>query len=297
MSIVGPVKTDDPEAVAQLQAIVRAALQDAINELPAAPDRSRRHRDILLPSGQEEAAAPPPPAQPQPADVKCSERDRPALDRGARGFGASRTGTCRRLAIGFGHTYGITEQTPAIGREEADDLLEEDITGSYGPAIDALGLPLTQAQFDAVCSFVYQLGIGVLSRASPSDPISSRATGSRPARDAPVRPTAGVPFPSFNIDARSSERCLARPMPASSSLAVLNRPERAAAARYESLLAQGVSDHEQLPGCRLALLRQLVWAAAVRGQGSNGSQVSPGWDIDLRRERYAVLAKLSGWTA
>src|SRR3984885_4268426 len=35
VSITGLVKTDDPEAVAQLQAIVRAALQDAINELPA----------------------------------------------------------------------------------------------------------------------------------------------------------------------------------------------------------------------------------------------------------------------
>jgi hypothetical protein len=100
---------------------------------------------------------------------------------------------------------------------------------------------------------------------------------------------------------RSLERALflAPPAPAPSSLAVLNRPERAAAERYESVLAHNPSDHEQLARMRegLALLRQLVWVAAVRGQGSNGSQVRAGWDIDLRRERYAVLGKLSGWTA
>ena len=63
VSIVGLVKTDDPEAVAQLQAIVRAALQDAINELPAGTRPVAGDiENILLPSGQEEAAAPPPPA-------------------------------------------------------------------------------------------------------------------------------------------------------------------------------------------------------------------------------------------
>jgi hypothetical protein len=63
VSVVGLVKTDDPQAVAQLRAIVRGALQDAINELPAS-DRplATNVENILLPSGQEEAAAPPPPA-------------------------------------------------------------------------------------------------------------------------------------------------------------------------------------------------------------------------------------------
>jgi lysozyme len=233
--------------------------------------------------------------------VQLSETGRRLIE-ALEGFGAQPyRNVLGRWAIGFGHTYGITEQTPAIGREQADDLLEEDITGSYGPAIDALGLPLTQAQFDAVCSFVYQLGVGVLSRASPfGSHLLARdwvaAGNAMLLYDQP----AGVPVPELQ-HRRSLERALflAPPMPASSSLAVLNRPERAAAARYESLLAQGVSDHEQLARMRegLALLRQLVWVAAVRGQGSNGSQVSPGWDIDLRRERYAVLAKLSGWTA
>jgi hypothetical protein len=62
VSIVGLVKTDDPEAVAQLRTIVRGALQDVINELPAG-DRpvAGDIENILLPSGQEEAASPPPP--------------------------------------------------------------------------------------------------------------------------------------------------------------------------------------------------------------------------------------------
>jgi hypothetical protein len=63
VSVVGLVKTDDPQAVAQLRAIVRGALQDAINDLPAG-DRTLAGNveNILLPTGQEEAASPPPAA-------------------------------------------------------------------------------------------------------------------------------------------------------------------------------------------------------------------------------------------
>ena len=73
VSIVGLVKTDDPEAVAQLQAIVRAALQDAINELRPHPTGGRRHREHPLADGQEEAARlhRPPPARSR-RYVKCS---------------------------------------------------------------------------------------------------------------------------------------------------------------------------------------------------------------------------------
>lgn len=232
--------------------------------------------------------------------MKLSETGRSLIE-ALEGFGAEPyRNVLGSWAIGFGHTYGITERTPAIGREQADDLLEQDITGSYGPAIDALGLPLTQNQFDATCSFVYQLGVGVLGNTSPfgSNLLARDWVAAGNAMLAYDQP-AGVSVPELR-HRRALERALflAPPAPEASSLAVLNRPERAAAERYESVLVHSASDHEQLARMRegLALLRQLVWVAAVRGQGLNGAPISPGWDVDLRRERYEVLAKLSGWT-
>jgi lysozyme len=231
--------------------------------------------------------------------VKLSETGRRLIE-ALEGFGAQPyRNVLGSWAIGFGHTYGVTEQTPPIGRAQADDLLDQDITGSYGPAIDALGLAFTQNQFDALCSFVYQLGVGVLSRRSPfGSQLVARDWVAAGNAMLLYDQLAGVAVAELQ-HRRSLERALflAPPAPAASSLAVLNAPERAEAQSYESALAHAPVDPEQLARMReqLALLRQLVWVAAVRGQESDGSPVKAGWEIDLRRERYAVLAKLSGW--
>ncbi len=202
-------------------------------------------------------------------------------------------------AIGFGHTYGVSEQTPAVSEAEAADLLIRDISGSYGPALDGLGLPLTQNQFDAACSFVYQLGAGVL---SPSSPFGSHLG----ARDWLGAGNAmllydrhdGVEVPELGRR-RALERALFLdpPPPAPTALGVLSRPERDLADRYNAALARAPVDPEELARMReqLAVLRQLVWVAAVRGQESDGTPVRTGWDVDLRRERYELLAGLSGW--
>jgi lysozyme len=203
-------------------------------------------------------------------------------------------------AIGFGHTYGVTEQTPEIAEAEAHELLIEDIGNSYGPAIDALGLPLTQSQFDAVCSFVYQLGVGVLSRSSPfGSHLLVRDWLSAGNAMLLYDRQAGAEVPALQ-HRRKLERAmfLAPPPPAPTSLGVLSRGERVLAERYNDGLAHAPMDPEALARMReqLAVLRQLVWVAAVRGHESDGTEVRPGWDVDLRRERYELLSELSGWT-
>ena len=62
------------------------------------------------------------------------------------------------LTIGYGHTKGVTENmkiTPA----EADRLLRGDVAEAEA-AINREALPLNQNQFDALVSFVFNLGAG-----------------------------------------------------------------------------------------------------------------------------------------
>ncbi len=58
--------------------------------------------------------------------------------------------------IGFGRTAGITEHD-RITQEEADKLFREDVA-QFEAAVNAIGVPLTQAMFDALVSLVYNVG-------------------------------------------------------------------------------------------------------------------------------------------
>lgn len=62
--------------------------------------------------------------------------------------------------IGYGHTGGVYEGQTCT-REEADRWLREDLKTAEG-AVNALepSRPLRQCEFDALVSFVYNLGTG-----------------------------------------------------------------------------------------------------------------------------------------
>ncbi len=62
---------------------------------------------------------------------------------------------------GFGETEGITQHSPAISRAAAQLRLRELVQARYEPAIRALGVPLNQNQWDALCSFTWNLGAGI----------------------------------------------------------------------------------------------------------------------------------------
>jgi lysozyme len=68
--------------------------------------------------------------------------------------------------IGFGSTKGVGPKTPAVTRAQAIARLKRDVDETYGQAVNALGLPLNQNQFDALTSFVYNLGPGVLDKST-----------------------------------------------------------------------------------------------------------------------------------
>ncbi len=65
--------------------------------------------------------------------------------------------------IGYGHTEGVGPQSKRLTQQEASELLHQDLDKRYARAVDALQLPLTQHQFDALVSFVFNCGPGAIS--------------------------------------------------------------------------------------------------------------------------------------
>lgn len=67
------------------------------------------------------------------------------------------------MTIGYGTTSSVVNPLPShVTRDEAEHLLREAVAKMCEPVIHGLGINFTQNQFDALCSFVYNLGPGIL---------------------------------------------------------------------------------------------------------------------------------------
>lgn len=67
--------------------------------------------------------------------------------------------------IGYGTTAGV-KPGQAITKERAEELLREDVARFEAQVLRLVKVPLTQGQFDALTSFVYNLGAGNLSNST-----------------------------------------------------------------------------------------------------------------------------------
>ena len=61
--------------------------------------------------------------------------------------------------IGYGTTRGVTAATPPVTEEEAEALLRKDVAGFEKQLSQFLPTTLAQNQYDAIVSFVYNLGV------------------------------------------------------------------------------------------------------------------------------------------
>jgi GH24 family phage-related lysozyme (muramidase) len=68
----------------------------------------------------------------------------------------------RVWTIGYGSTKGVGPNTAPVTRAQARARLKREVDNVYGVAVNRLGVPLTINQFDALCSFTYNLGPGAI---------------------------------------------------------------------------------------------------------------------------------------
>lgn len=64
----------------------------------------------------------------------------------------------RVWTIGYGSTYGVTFNTPPITQRAAEELLSKEIRKYETSVARLVDVPLKQHEFDALVSFVYNLG-------------------------------------------------------------------------------------------------------------------------------------------
>ncbi len=68
------------------------------------------------------------------------------------------------LTIGIGHLITKNEKFDEITEEEGDELLRKDLTKSEYSVLRFITVPLEDCQFNALVSFVFNLGGGALQR-------------------------------------------------------------------------------------------------------------------------------------
>lgn len=61
--------------------------------------------------------------------------------------------------IGYGHTKGV-QVGDTCTREKAEEYLKDDLKDTEEAVLDLVDVPLTQNQFDALVSLVYNIGSG-----------------------------------------------------------------------------------------------------------------------------------------
>lgn len=68
--------------------------------------------------------------------------------------------------IGYGHTKGVTKGSKPITPTDAEEILRQDIAEFEDAVTDALVVPVTQGQFDALVAFSFNVGAGAFRKST-----------------------------------------------------------------------------------------------------------------------------------
>jgi GH24 family phage-related lysozyme (muramidase) len=193
--------------------------------------------------------------------------------------------------IGYGHTRGVGPNSPRITERQASALLQADLDRVYEPHVERLPIAtaLNQHQFDALVSFVYNLGPGAIA----SDTGIGRALRARDwrrAADEMLRwnRAGGRVLAGLTRRRQAERRLFLRPV-AHDPFAGLTIDERRWCREYDRLLnrKRNGDDSPESRHRRVVLRRfmerrrKAIWRAA--------EAAANGWAHANRRLRYHAL--------
>lgn len=110
------------------------------------------------------------------------------------------------LTIGYGSTGGI-KPGQTITPEQAEAMLVDDLDEAAEAVRQLVTVPLTQGQFDALCSFVFNLGAGRLRDSTLLRLLNQRKYGEAAAQFRFWVMAGGQPLPGL-VKRRAAERAL-----------------------------------------------------------------------------------------
>lgn len=110
------------------------------------------------------------------------------------------------LTIGYGSTGGI-KPGQTITPEQAEAMLVDDLDEAAEAVRQLVTVPLTQGQFDALCSFVFNLGAGRLRDSTLLRLLNQRKYGEAAAQFRFWVMASGQPLPGL-VKRRAAERAM-----------------------------------------------------------------------------------------
>jgi GH24 family phage-related lysozyme (muramidase) len=188
--------------------------------------------------------------------------------------------------IGYGHllhhgpvTAADNRRWGTMSRAEGQKLLRKDVRSREAAVSSLVKVPLNQGQFDALVSFVFNLGEGALRESTLLRKLNAGDYSAVPSELARWNKAGGRVLPGL-VRRRQAEA--ARWNAGGDPLDVLRPTERRWASEYDRL------KRENRDRPRRAELRR-----AMRAQRDHIEKAAreSGWDTEHRRERYEALRK------
>ena len=196
---------------------------------------------------------------------------------------------------GFGETEGIGPGSPHLTLAEAQARLKVLVERRYEFAIKDLRVDLNQNEFDALCSFVWNLGTGIFTGSLRYN-LQHRNFHAAASEMLQFDHAGGVVLEGLRIRRHDEVDLFLKPDVVPDPLAVLFPKERHVANSFELYMRHPHLHPHGIKVTReqLVVFRKEIWLAAERGHTIKGAVTERGWDTRDRRARYRELSALTG---
>jgi lysozyme len=193
------------------------------------------------------------------------------------------------LTIGFGHTGPDVHKGRVVTKARAFELLREDTSGAAAQVDRLVRRPLTQGQFDALVSLVFNAGTAPLTGTLGRKLNAGDDEGAADEFGRWVKGTVKGVLVTFKglVRRRAAEAALFR-RHEHDPLAVLNHNEHDWATRFDALVAEGKGSSPKALELQAKMRRQrkTIWRLAQpAAKGGDGK----GWEFKHRSERFRLL--------